>query len=614
MATVERPASRTKHRGLSARPINVLDGSPADLSPVKKRVLHHSASTRRKKLESPGRNLQGFFADGGATGSPRRPSHPVPEDADDSKSEGSMEMDVDVPVTAETAIASAAAAAAAATAATTGSQPGATPATRPRTAVKSVHFAEEDDADDDDTLFRVDLRTVKLLEDEQEAASRTEGRLSVNSSAKQPPRARTDVALMQGDEAKTKTKAEAAPPRPKLFTPNVRKARAALPRSRSKIGGPRRIVKGEGESEGENDGRSSSSGAAGVEVGDLSYIKNWDPDTWRRRDAAGPASSSLSETGSQLPPSNPYGSLSPLVEESAEAEGDDTLAAGARAAPRPQSDHHVAANPPEDVFAFGTSTGSSSNHLSTHSMSTASSSSSTTSSVRSSSAAPASRQHPLGTRGQGPDEICVVNGKSFVKLGIVGKGGSSQVYRVMDSAHNVFALKKVNIDSQTDRRMVEMYKNEITLLEKLRGNPRIVELVDSQVDTEAHCIQLLMEMGETDLSKLLETQKAAAERSSPGVAGKTNGPAGRSGADDWQATLPSGLSHNFVRLLWQQMLEAVDAIHEEHIVHGDLKPANFLLVKVRLAQPSALLPAQPSPFNAGLLTLVVAVYCRCRER
>ena len=36
---------------------------------------------------------------------------------------------------------------------------------------------------------------------------------------------------------------------------------------------------------------------------------------------------------------------------------------------------------------------------------------------------------------------------------------------------------------------------------------------------------------------------------------------------------------NFVRLTWQQMLTAVHCIHEERIIHGDLKPANFLFVK-----------------------------------
>jgi len=32
-------------------------------------------------------------------------------------------------------------------------------------------------------------------------------------------------------------------------------------------------------------------------------------------------------------------------------------------------------------------------------------------------------------------------------------------------------------------------------------------------------------------------------------------------------------------IYWQQILQAVNTIHEERIVHSDLKPANFLLVK-----------------------------------
>src|SRR5579859_5900918 len=44
--------------------------------------------------------------------------------------------------------------------------------------------------------------------------------------------------------------------------------------------------------------------------------------------------------------------------------------------------------------------------------------------------------------------------------------------------------------------------------------------------------------------------------------------------------VPLGL--NFIRVYWQQMLQAVQAIHEEKIVHSDLKPANFLLVQGQL--------------------------------
>jgi serine/threonine-protein kinase TTK/MPS1 len=33
---------------------------------------------------------------------------------------------------------------------------------------------------------------------------------------------------------------------------------------------------------------------------------------------------------------------------------------------------------------------------------------------------------------------------------------------------------------------------------------------------------------------------------------------------------------------WKQMLEAVNVIHNEGIIHSDLKPANFLFVEGRL--------------------------------
>lgn len=38
----------------------------------------------------------------------------------------------------------------------------------------------------------------------------------------------------------------------------------------------------------------------------------------------------------------------------------------------------------------------------------------------------------------------------------------------------------------------------------------------------------------------------------------------------------------FTRFYWKEMLECVQAVHDEDIVHSDLKPANFLLVQGRL--------------------------------
>jgi serine/threonine-protein kinase TTK/MPS1 len=42
------------------------------------------------------------------------------------------------------------------------------------------------------------------------------------------------------------------------------------------------------------------------------------------------------------------------------------------------------------------------------------------------------------------------------------------------------------------------------------------------------------------------------------------------------------LGVNFMRVYWEQMLLAVEAVHTENIVHSDLKPANFLLVQGQL--------------------------------
>ena len=39
---------------------------------------------------------------------------------------------------------------------------------------------------------------------------------------------------------------------------------------------------------------------------------------------------------------------------------------------------------------------------------------------------------------------------------------------------------------------------------------------------------------------------------------------------------------NYMRLLWQQMLQSVDTIHKANIIHADLKPANFLFVRGNL--------------------------------
>lgn len=147
------------------------------------------------------------------------------------------------------------------------------------------------------------------------------------------------------------------------------------------------------------------------------------------------------------------------------------------------------------------------------------------------------------------DNLIPVNDEKFAKLGVIGKGGSCKVYRVLSKSCQIFALKKVKLE-HLDQKAIDGYSNEIALLQRLKGNPSIIQLYDSQI-VPNKAIYLVMELGEADLNCVLQSQLKENHR----------------------------LDINFVRLTWQQMLRAVHSIHEAKIIHGDLKPANFLFVR-----------------------------------
>lgn len=135
---------------------------------------------------------------------------------------------------------------------------------------------------------------------------------------------------------------------------------------------------------------------------------------------------------------------------------------------------------------------------------------------------------------------------------MIGKGGSSRVFRVLNGANELYAIKRVSLD-KTDAETMNGYLNEIALLKRLDGNSRIIRLIDSEVKagpggSKGHLF-LVMECGEIDLARLISEQ------------------------------MREPLNMVWVAYYWQQMLQAVHVIHEEKIVHSDLKPANFVLVR-----------------------------------
>jgi len=105
--------------------------------------------------------------------------------------------------------------------------------------------------------------------------------------------------------------------------------------------------------------------------------------------------------------------------------------------------------------------------------------------------------------------VCQVNKKAYARLDIIGKGGSSRVYRVLNNANELYAIKRVSLD-KTDAETMSGYMNEIALLKRLEGNSRIIRLIDSELrpgpgGSKGHLL-LVMECGEIDLARLLQEQ------------------------------------------------------------------------------------------------------------
>ncbi|KAJ7288376.1 other/TTK protein kinase [Mycena rebaudengoi] len=161
---------------------------------------------------------------------------------------------------------------------------------------------------------------------------------------------------------------------------------------------------------------------------------------------------------------------------------------------------------------------------------------------------------------QGPVPIVggrtfIVNRKPYARLDMIGKGGTSRVFRVLSNANELYAIKRVSLD-KTDAETMNGYMNEIALLKRLDGNHRIIRLIDSEVKagpggSKGHLF-LVMECGEIDFARLMSDQ------------------------------MKEPMNMVWVAYYWQQMLQAVHVIHEEKIVHSDLKPANFVLVRGQL--------------------------------
>ncbi|XP_037896148.1 dual specificity protein kinase TTK [Glossina fuscipes] len=146
--------------------------------------------------------------------------------------------------------------------------------------------------------------------------------------------------------------------------------------------------------------------------------------------------------------------------------------------------------------------------------------------------------------------IVVIKDSKYIVLEKLGCGGSSSVYLAKCLKRGSECAIKV-VDLRGDPAIVEGYLNETKLLAKLQGNVCVVTLHDYQLLQKESRLFMVMEKGDSDLNKILQS---------------------------YSTDLPLYILTNFL----YQMLLAVDYIHQNGVIHSDLKPANFLMINGRL--------------------------------
>eukprot|EP00892_Ulva_mutabilis_P007100 jgi/Ulvmu1/4762/UM020_0047.1 len=155
------------------------------------------------------------------------------------------------------------------------------------------------------------------------------------------------------------------------------------------------------------------------------------------------------------------------------------------------------------------------------------------------------------------ERYAYVRDVKYSKLGLIGKGGSSKVFKVNAPNGKTFALKRVNLSCMTASAR-QGFREEVALLERLRGCPGIIKMYSFEEHPRDKMLYVVLEIGELDLHTLLwERQRRWTEM---GI------------------TDPFMADSIYISYIWQAILRCVQQVHEAKIVHSDLKPANFLMV------------------------------------
>ncbi|KAN0063737.1 Serine/threonine kinase mps1 [Thecaphora frezii] len=171
---------------------------------------------------------------------------------------------------------------------------------------------------------------------------------------------------------------------------------------------------------------------------------------------------------------------------------------------------------------------------------------------------------------KGPPKATAMQGLKYRKVKKAGRGGFSVVWvvrgplyepsptnpqeveEVPEHRQAFFALKQVSlkeVESEQNRQELISEANTLRTLANLEGSEKyLLRYFGHRVSNDK--LKILLELGDGDFNGILSTQ--------------------------------APLSRELIAHYWREMLEAVQFIHDVNLVHTDLKPANFLIVKNRI--------------------------------
>ncbi|XP_076609314.1 cyclin-dependent kinase 6 [Chaetodon auriga] len=175
-------------------------------------------------------------------------------------------------------------------------------------------------------------------------------------------------------------------------------------------------------------------------------------------------------------------------------------------------------------------------------------------------------------------------------LAKVGEGSYGAVYKARETAgkQRLLAVKKFNLRGLTaDTGIPAAMVREVALLRKMTyfNHPNIVKLLDaSAVPMDSSLdLTLVLEYIDQDLSTYLSKVPA------------------------------SGLSHDSIKDVMQQLLRGLDFLHSNMVLHRDLKPENILVSSCGEVKIADFGLARMYTFNIALTPGVVTLWYRAPE-